>query len=140
MGQHEGRAGEAEADDLIAMNARVMVAYIRDQDPGPLREQARDDFFVVSPVGFEDVAYLLDHVGELAADAVVVETVEVRLVGETAIVAGRLHLRDGGAEGGAEGGGTEWPPLAFLTVYVREDGRWRLAARSITPQRQPDAG
>jgi hypothetical protein len=112
---------------LIELDERVLTAYILRSDSAPLREISRDDYFVMGPAGVEPKAHVLATVGNLDVHSLRVENHTVQILGASAVLAGFVH-----AEG--ELGGHPMPTLGYLSMYVREDSRWRLAARSLTPQ------
>ncbi len=125
----DGNAGELERM-LVELNERILVEYVLHNNPVPLEEAARSDFFLVGPAGVESRERVVATVGNLDADSVSVENTEVRLYGSpsasAAVLAGTLR-----SEGRL--GGRPMPVLSYLSVYVREAGGWRLAARSLTP-------
>jgi hypothetical protein len=111
---------------LVALNERVLVEYVLRNNTGPLEEVALDDFFVVGPAGVELRAHVIATVGSLDVDSVSVETAEVRVYDSTAVLAGTMRAH-------GQLGGRPMPTLSYLSVFVRQGGKWRLAARSLTP-------
>jgi hypothetical protein len=115
---------------LIDLNQRVLVEYVLHNNTALLEEVARNDFFLVGPAGIEPRKQVIATVGNLEADSVSVKNTEIRLYGSpvasSAVLAGRLR-----AKGSL--GGRPLPVLTYLSVYVRDGDKWRLAARSLTP-------
>lgn len=111
---------------LLALNEQVLVEYVLWNNTGPLEEVALDNFFVVGPAGVELRNQVIATVGSLDVDSVSVENAEFRLHDSTAVLAGTVTAR-------GQLGGRPMPTLSYLSVFVKERGEWRLAARSLTP-------
>lgn len=120
---------EADRSELLELNRRIAVQNIEEQNPALLQEVALNEFTVVAPGGrVENLSQAIAGVGSFSSDATI--TVSDQLIvtrGRTAVVIAKLAI-----DGEMQPVG-ELPPIKSMTVYVEEDGRWRLLARSLTP-------
>jgi hypothetical protein len=118
---------------LSDYNRDMLLAYIVDNDTGPLEQAATDAFFVVTPGGIESREHVIATVGNLDVTAAEVFTHRIEVLGDTAVLAGKITL-DGNLNGRPA------PDLGFLSVFRMIDNEWYLVARSLVPQLGPPAG
>lgn len=114
---------------LRAINHRLADAYRR-SDPDYLARLTSHDFLFTDSDGFwlEREAFLARLRGRAPFAAVAYDDVQVRLLGDVAIVHGVLHARTPAGDAAA---------ARYTDVYAREDGRWRLVSAQNTPVRKP---
>ena len=115
---------------LIELNERVLREYVVHNNTLPLEEIAPKNFFAVTPGGIESRAHVIATVGNVDVDSMTVENNEVRIHGEMALLAGTLRPH-------GRLSGRLMPTLTYLSVYIRQNGHWRLVARSLTPLLAP---
>ncbi|MFW5972794.1 MAG: nuclear transport factor 2 family protein [Bacteroidota bacterium] len=124
--QTENHHREDVEQALVDLNERILIEYVVHNNTGPLQATAAERFFAVTPGGIEPRSHVIATVGNLDVDSVSVMNTEIHLYGSTALLAGVLR-------GQGTLSGRPLPPLSYLSVYVKEDEQWRLAARSLTP-------
>lgn len=119
---------EAQRTELKELNREILERIVEDQDPSLLQEVAFDDFLVVAPGGrVETLSQVAAGVESFSSDATA-EVSEQQVIwrDRVAVVIGKLVI-----DGEMQPVG-ELPPLKFMTVFLQEDGQWRLMARSLT--------
>jgi len=117
--------GEAE---LLRLSAEIFHSQIVENDTTLFSRSAVDEFRVLAPGGLiEDRAQVIGGVSSWNAVGIEISGTEVVRHGPVALVLGRIDI-DG--EMSPIG---RWGPLKFMTVFLREDGQWRLLSRSMTP-------
>lgn len=123
-----GELSEAERTELKDLNREVLERMIEDRDPTPLQEVAYHDFLVIAPGGVvETLDQVVGGVESFSSDATVaVSDQQVLWRDGVAVVIGKLVI-----DGEMRPVG-ELPPLKFLSVFLHEDGQWRLMARTLT--------
>lgn len=123
-------AQDSRVSEIIDLNERILREYVVENNTGPLEDTALDDFFAVTPAGIESRAHIVATVGNVDVDSVTIENTELRIHGDAAVLAGTLRpygrLND-----------RPMPTLTYVSVYIRQEGRWRLTARSLTPLMAP---
>ena len=122
-------AAPPDTSEVLELNREILRRMIEEQDPGRLQQAALDDYVVVAPGGrVETLDQAVAGAGSFSADATIHVTDEqfVRH-GETAVVVGKLVI-----DGEMQPVGT-LPPMKFMAVFVRSEGRWRLLSRALTP-------
>lgn len=126
------QASNAEAD-VRATDAQRFAAMVARDRPALERLLADDLSYTHSTGQVESKAQFLESIasGTLLYRAIEPEEVAVRVYGETAVVTGRAALR-------VENRGQAMAlPVRFTSVYVRKDGRWKLAAWQSTRLPEP---
>lgn len=122
-----GSEAEVEAA-LVELNRQIMNNQIILRDPSLFNEVALDQFLVVAPGGrIETKAQSAAGVTAFDARGIEVSDEQVTVSGNTAVLVGRLHI-----DGEMRPVG-ELPPMKFMAVFVKDQARWRLLARSLTP-------
>jgi hypothetical protein len=119
-----GDSGGEQA--LLDLNESILREYVVRNNTLPLEATALGDFFAATPGGIESRAHVIATVGNVDVDSVTIENTEIRIHGAAALLAGTLRPY-------GRLNGRPMPTLTYLSVYVRQEGRWRLAARSLTP-------
>jgi hypothetical protein len=119
-----GDSGGEQA--LLDLNERILREYVVRNNTRPLEATALGDFFAATPGGIESRAHVIATVGNVDVDSVTIENTEIRFHDDAALLAGTLSPY-------GRLSGRPMPTLTYLSVYVRQEGRWRLAARSLTP-------
>jgi hypothetical protein len=123
------QATESVADQLRHLGEERAHAELRG-DTQFLHQLLADDFVGVGPRGFlltkEQWIERLDS-GDLAYDTLTCDDVQVRIYGDTGVAIGRetSKLKYKGQEMQGQFRETQ--------VYVRLDGRWRLASLQLSP-------
>lgn len=115
---------------LIELNEGILEEYILRNNTEPLQATALESYIVMTPGGLETKEQAIAGVSNVDADKVRVENEQCQIHGTTAILAGTLS-------GTRTIAGRPVPDIGYLSVYVKNDGEWRLAARSLTPQGIP---
>lgn len=118
---------------LSDFNRDVLLEYLLNRNTAPLEAAAVASFFAVTPAGIEPREHVVATVGNLDIAHAEVFTHRIEVLGDTAVLAGKIVV-DGTI------GGKTAPELGFLSVYKMLDGEWRLVARSLTPQLARSAG
>jgi ketosteroid isomerase-like protein len=119
--------------EILALGARWAEAE-RHADTSTLNEIAADDFRLVGPFGFVlDKPQWLDRYssGDLVTSSLDWDDVEVREFGETAITIGR-QTQHATYQGRAADG-----QFRVTQVFIREQGRYRLASLHLSQARPP---
>ncbi len=118
---------------LLDLNRQLLESVFVRGETGMLASTALPNLVVVPPGGVvENREQVLNGVPSVAgAHAVEVDDVVVADHGTTAVVVARVRTRRDMPVAGA-------PPLGtgrnrIMNVFVHEEGKWRLLARSITP-------
>lgn len=119
----------AEDRELIDLNRRLTHSMIVQADPTLFSQVALENFRVVAPGG------LIENKSQVAGSLGSWENIKgIQLSGEevvrhgpVAILTGRLDI-----DGEVRPVG-RWGPLKLMSVFVREDGQWRLLSRALTP-------
>lgn len=111
---------------LVELNERILVEYVLKNNARPLRENSLVSFFAVTPGGIESRSRVLTTVGNLDVDSLSVDNAKFQIHETTALLSGSLTPH-------GTLGGRPMPTLTYLSVYVKERGEWRVAARSLTP-------
>jgi hypothetical protein len=120
------RSDEARA--LADLNDRVLRAYVLEHDIASYDALAHADYKIVVAPGFiESRDQVLSTAGNLSFRRFDVSTRSVDIVGDTGVVIATVE-----AEGTVLR--QPFPPrIVMMNVYVRQNGDWKLLARSMTP-------
>lgn len=116
---------------LIEFDKHVFEEYILRNNVAPLIEMTLQGFFIVSPGGIEPKQQVIDTIGNLEVESLIVENERVHIYSSTAVLAGKLR-------GSGLLMGRPFPVLTYLSVYVLEGETWRLSAQSLTPMAAPE--
>lgn len=117
-----------EAKELADLNDRVLRAYVLEHDTTSYDSLAHASYKIVVAPGFiESRDQVLSTAGNLSFRRFDVSTRSVDIVGDTGVVIATVE-----AEGTVLG--QPFPPrMVMMNVYVRQNGDWKLLARSMTP-------
>ena len=118
---------------LLDLNRQLLESVFVRGETAMLASAALPNLVVVPPGGVvENREQVLNGVPRVAgAEGVEVDDVVVADHGTTAVVVARVRTRRDKPVAGAPPGGTG--PSRMMNVFVHEQGKWRLLARSITP-------
>lgn len=126
-----GAEGAGEEEGLLQLNEKVLLAYVVENDTGPLEAIALPEMQVMTPGGLEDLARVLATATNLDIDEMRIEDHAAKVSGDVAIVTGVMVWK------GLMGGRPAPPKVGFMTTFVKRDGEWRQLARSIIPMGPP---
>lgn len=124
---------DSDRQALLDLNRQLLESVFVRGEAGMLASVALPNLVVVPPGGVvENREQVLNGVPNVAgAEAVEVDDVVVADHGTTAVVVARVRTRREKPVAGAPPGVTGRSRM--MNVFVREHGKWRLLARSITP-------
>jgi ketosteroid isomerase-like protein len=114
----------------LVERVRAYDAAVRGHDRAALQDLWTEDYVFVDPRGLRTTKKeRLEHLesGATALHVVGVETEGVASYGDTVLTITRIHLT-GKYAGKAIGG-----EHRMISVWVNQQGRWRLAANQLTP-------
>ena len=114
--------------ELTAQADRWDKAIVR-KDRAAIADNMAEDFRQIDGDGdFEDKASFVDGVvsPKLQIDPYTVEDFDVRIYGDVALLSGRTRMT------GRYDGKPFTTNYRYIDVYVRKDGRWRIASVQIT--------
>ena len=131
------RSRQADHDALIRLHTELIeTAFLRGES-SLLAATALPNLIVVPPGGVvERRDQVIKGLPNVVAESVQIDDVVVADHGTTAVVVARVRaVRTAGVFAGSG-------PSRMMTVFVNEQGSWRLLARSITPciERAIEAG
>jgi ketosteroid isomerase-like protein len=120
---------EPEHDELVRLNRAILEKVIVERDAEALVRFTYENFLVVPPGGIvEDRAEALAGIEAFRkVKSIAVSDERVAVQGDTAVVVGKLVI-----EGEVPPIG-KVPPTRFVAVFARQDGQWRMLARTLTP-------
>lgn len=119
---------ESARHEVLRLNREIFAAMIRENDPALFLAHSQEDFLVIAPGGIiENREEAAAGARNFDAIAVSMSDEQVRIVGGTAVVIGRLEI-DGEVRPLGRPG-----PARFMTVFVQQSSEWKLLARSVTP-------
>lgn len=123
-------ASMAEGDEqvLIELNERLARSQIVEKDPSFLEEVAVAQLRVLAPGGLiEGKQQVIAGLSGWDAIDVTFSKTEITFYQNIAIVSGRMDI-----DGTMHPVG-RWGPLKYMSTWVKDEGRWRLLSRSLTP-------
>lgn len=126
--------------EVLLLHREINEAMFRG-DPEPLAQAAVENLVVVPPGGYpETKAQVIRGTQNFHIDSVSYSEREVRVQGSTAVVTAKVMLYGellGIDPATGQGGTVEFTgrPSRQMSVFVKEQGRWRLLAQSSTPIR-----
>ncbi len=121
-------AQDPAAAEVIELNRRLLEQQILERSADLFQEVALEQFLVVAPGGrIENKDEASRGVNAWSADSIEVRDEQVILHDDTAVLVGRLRIHGEMRPVGA------LPPMKFMAVFVREEDRWRVLSRSLTP-------
>lgn len=119
---------ESTRQELLRLNREIVEPMILDNNAGTFLAHAHEDFLVIAPGGvIENREQAADGARNFDATAVSLSDEQLRVVGDTAVLIGRLSIDGKVGPRGRPG------PMRFMAVFVRQSGEWKLLARSLTP-------
>ena len=118
---------------LLDLNRQLLESVFIRGETAMLASAALPNLVVVPPGGVvETREQVLNGVANIAgAKAVEIDDVIVAEHGTTAVVVARVQTKRDRPAAGAPPAGTG--RIRMMNVFVKEQGKWRLLARSITP-------
>lgn len=124
---------DSDRQALLDLNRQLLESVFVRGETTMLSSAALPNLVVVPPGGVvENREQVLNGVPRIAgAAAVEIDDVVVADHGATAVVVARVRTRRERPVAGAPPGATDRNRM--MNVFVREQGKWRLLARSITP-------
>lgn len=123
-------ASEADEDrlELLRLNEQLARSQIVARDAAFLSEIAADEFRVLAPGGLiENKEQAMAGVGAWDASDVSLTGTQIVFHGAVAIITGRMDI-----DGEMRPVG-RWGPLKYMSTWQKEDGKWTLLSRSLTP-------
>jgi hypothetical protein len=133
---------DADRQALLDLNRQLLESVFVRGETGMLASTALPNLVVVPPGGVvENRQQVLNGVASVAgAEAVEVDDVVIAEHGTTAVLVSRVRTKRDKPVAGSPLEGTGRSRM--MNVFVRDQGSWRLLARSITPciQRAVAAG
>ena len=128
-----GRELSREAQELAERTTEQLEAYALRGDGASIRRIAHPQFMTVFAPGLLES---LEMVSGTASNVKVTrfdqETLDVRIVGETAVVITRADVD------GFVGTRPHPSPLLMTHTFIRQDGNWLLLQRTMTPITVPE--
>ena len=124
----EAKAGSGVVEDIKKIENERDQAMVRG-DVGTLERLTSDDYTMVGATGhMSSKERMLADVksGELKYSSIMLDDLNVRVYGTTAVVTGRRTVH--GKHGAADFSGAD----RFLRVYVKQGGQWRAVAFQAT--------
>lgn len=119
---------ESTTRELLEINREILEPMILENDPSGLLKHAHEKFLVIAPGGVvEDRDKAAAGAQSFSATDVSISDEQVTLVGDTAVLVGKLEI-----DGEMRPVG-ELPPMKFMAAFVHVDGEWKLLARALTP-------
>lgn len=119
---------ESARHDVVHLNRQIFESMILQNDPALFLANSHEAFLVIAPGGIiENREAAAAGARNFNATAISLSGEQVRIVGGTAVVIGRLEIDGGVSPVGRPG------PLRFMTVFVQHGSEWKLLARSLTP-------
>ena len=117
---------------LIDLNAELFERYILYHDTETYATTALDDYIFVASIGvIETREQVLTTADNLDITALTITHNEFRHHGDSAVLVGTLDI-----EGTILGYNVDGQ-RRYMSVFVHQDGRWRLMARSLSPVVHP---
>ncbi|MBY6205180.1 nuclear transport factor 2 family protein [Halomonas denitrificans] len=127
-GTGAGDQRSADRSRLLALNEELVRSQIVQRDASFFDRIAVDEFRVLAPGG------LIETRAEAIAGVTAWDVTDVQLSGtdivfhgDVAIMTGRMDI-----DGTMQPVG-RWGPLKYMSTWIKQDGEWRLASRSLTP-------
>lgn len=123
-------ASVAEGDEqvLMELNERLARSQIVERDPSFLEEVAVEQLRVLAPGGLiEGKQQVIAGLSGWDAVDVTLSKTEFTFYQNIAIVSGRMDI-----DGTMHPVG-RWGPLKYMSTWIKDEGRWRLVSRSLTP-------
>jgi hypothetical protein len=117
-----------EREALLHLNRQLLESVLLRRDTTVLAAAALPSLVVVPPGGVvENRAQVLRGVSNFDVDSLRIDDVTVVGHGTTAVVLARVRASRGVLAPSATG------PSRFMSVFVYDQQKWRLLARSVTP-------
>ncbi|TLU66167.1 nuclear transport factor 2 family protein [Thalassotalea litorea] len=121
-----------DSKSLIQLHEEITRAYMLDGNVAPLDEATRQDYFLVAGIGLlETKEHVLQTADNLKVTQVSFHNDRIIINDDTAILTGTINPV------GTIMGHPLPQQFRYLSVFIKEQGSWKLQARSITPVRKP---
>ncbi|RIA09728.1 uncharacterized protein DUF4440 [Flavobacteriaceae bacterium MAR_2010_72] len=116
--------------ELKELNEYLFSEYALKKNTKPLNETATDDFILIAAPGMiENKKQAIDGVVNLNISSVNVTMDKIIITGDVGIVVGILEMK---------GTIMKRPvpeKIRYSSTFIKEDGKWRLKMRTMTPMR-----
>lgn len=130
-------AGSAEQE--INQLEKGMQDALLKNDTALFEKVATDDYLVINPVGMVGTkAQAIANSDNVKLESFSADDVKVRVYGDAAVVTGRATIK-GQLKTGADAMQDISGQYRYTRVYVKQQGRWRLASFQFAPIGQPPA-
>ncbi|NND61345.1 MAG: nuclear transport factor 2 family protein [Gammaproteobacteria bacterium] len=124
----DASVAEGDKQVLMELNERLARSQIVERDPSFLAEVALEQLRVLAPGGLiEGKQQVIAGLSGWDAVDVTLSKTEIAFYQNIAIVSGRMDI-----DGTMHPVG-RWGPLKYMSTWVKDEGRWRLLSRSLTP-------
>ncbi|GAA4857541.1 nuclear transport factor 2 family protein [Luteimonas vadosa] len=121
-------AHDPDADALLALNRQMMEDLVLRQDPSTLLAHAHPDYRIIAPGGrVETKEETKAGATSIVARGMDITQEQVHVVDDTAVVIGKIDIDGVMHPVGA------LRPAKFMSVFVRQDGTWKILSRALTP-------
>lgn len=116
--------------ELIELNKYLFTEYSLNKNTVPLSETATDDFLLIAAPGMiENKAQAIKGVVNLDIVSLNVDVDRVLMTEDVGIVIGVLEMKGTIMKRPVPG------KIRYSSTFVRQDGKWRLKMRTMTPMR-----
>ncbi len=121
---------ESQKTELKELNEYLFSEYALKNNPKPLNETATDDFILIAAPGvIENKKQAIDGVVNLNISSVNVTIDKIIITGDVGIVVGILEMKGTIMNRPVPG------KIRYSNTFIKEDGKWRLKMRTMTPMR-----
>ncbi len=118
----------ADRARLLQLDEQLVRTQIIERDATLFDDIAVDGFRVLAPGGMiESKQQAIAGVTAWDASDVQLSGTDIVFHGDVAIMTGRMDI-----DGTMQPVG-RWGPLKYMSTWIKQDGEWRLASRSLTP-------
>ncbi|MEP2937490.1 MAG: nuclear transport factor 2 family protein [Gilvibacter sp.] len=120
----------ASEDELVALNKNIYTEYILNHNTKPFAQAAKGDFVLITGIGtLETKEQVIAGVENLNISSLEVISDDVLYIKNGAVIIGTLVMK------GTVMGQPIPGKMRFSSVFVKEDGKWKLQSRTMTPVR-----
>ena len=117
---------------LTGLYAELMEEYILHHNTDLYAKHTTEDYLLVVEIGLiEDRELVLTTVENLDFRSVIIENEEFLHHGDTVVLIGNKEMK------GSIMGYTIDATIRYMTVFVKEDGRWKMLSGSFSPVVHP---
>ena len=117
---------------LTGLYAELMEAYILHHNTDLYAKHATEDYLLVVEIGLiEDRELVLTTVENLDFRSVIIENEEFLKIGDTVVLIGNKEMK------GSIMGYTIDATMRYMSVFVQEEGQWKMLSGSFSPVVHP---